>query len=618
MLAAYEIKSKVRNVRWLLGLLWAVIFSSLTACETLNTYLSSDDRSAALLIPNLVDEECRIEKVTEEPVIAAHSIDSQYQIYCGRWENASGSIFKVSATDNQDLAQWLSTGPWSDWLNKKAFCDKNSEQTVLGNYPALVLNCRLRNGGWPYLAMIIDVDNTIYLTDGIPAVEPVLEDGVGILSGVKPYVPVSSTGGGEKPKRTAKFFREKDLYGANDIHSYYRLMQAGQFYNGIKDFKTAAERYRQALALQERIVTEEATRIDPMMHLALEISNQGRFEEAELLFDRVETLLKNVSDENQEARYLSYKALHAANKRDFNQALEFAHRANQMRRDLVKQARERQLQIAGVSVAKSSETTPTSILGKSEEPNPFDMVQSLYIEGAMLEKLGRVDEAEEHLREAKALWQRAYEIPPTWEPELVGLTARIAKAKGAHEEQSQLLTKAVSLWENVAPGERPSVINYLKLGDAYRQQGQLEQALSAFRNAIELAKQRNGSLSFDQLAPFFKTALQTADALPDRKTQIYAEMFEAGQLIRSERTTETIAKAVARFSTAEGSAGEVMRDYQEAQDQRHFLYQDYEIALAKPETPEQVGKIAALKDKLAVNKRRLNELGIQVQAAMPR
>ncbi|MGR9054020.1 MAG: hypothetical protein ACU84J_15360, partial [Gammaproteobacteria bacterium] len=463
--------------------------------------------------------------------------------------------------------------------------------------------------------MITNVNGSIYLADGIPSIESVFEDGIGILSGVKPFVPGSSSKDGTKAKRVARFSRAKDIYAAEDIRSYYQMMHAGQFYNSIKYFKTAAKRYRQALALQDRMITDETTRIEPMMHLALEISNQGRFEEADLLFEQVNKLLQKAFDSNQEARYISYKALHEANQRHFHKALELAHQATEMRKELSKKARQAGLQPAS---GHSDQASTNSILGKQEAPNPYDIVQSLYIEGFMLEKLGRLEDAEDHLRVAEALWHRAYEIPLSWEPELVGLTARIAKAKGAEDEQSELLSNAVSLWENIAPGERPSIINYLKLGGAYKEQGKLDLAMTAFRKAIELVKQRSGSLNFDQLLPFFKTALQLADLHPDQRSQIYAEMFEAGQLIRSERTTETISKAVARFSVAEGAAGEAMRDFQEAQDLRHFLYQEYEIALAQPETSEQAAKIKTLEEKLTAVKQRIIELGIQVQAALPR
>ena len=593
----------------------------LAGCDSLTRSLGkgSDNLNEVLIYPNLVDEKCRIQSVSKESGKVDETVDRHYEIYCGRWEHASGSIFKVSDDSSEKTIQsWVKTGWWSKWLSHHAYCDQSNSNNILLDQPALILTCRLRNGGWPYLALITKVEGSFYLADGIPAIEQVLEQGIGVFSGLRQSSSESTNIVTSKYQRISQF-SSKDIYSAGHIRSYYRLMKSGQFYNTVKDFKTAADRYREALALQDRALgTDNFAKIDSMMHLALEISNQGRFSEAELLFKRVEKFIENTFDRNQEARFLSYRALHAGNKRNFSEAFEFAHQVTEMRRELTQMNSAARSQLPGRSGSQEQQIKNPLILGKNEAPNPLDMVQSLYIEASMLLRLDRLDEAEKSLGKAKTLLQSADIIPPSWEPELMGLKARIAKARGAQKEQSTLLSNAVSIWEKIAPGERPSVINSLKLGLAYKEDAQLSEAMTAFRQAIQLVKKRSGSLSFDQLMPYFRTGLELAETRPNEKAQLYAELFEAGQLIRSERTTETISRAVARFSATEGAVGEVMRDFQEAQDQRYFLHREYEITSAQPASSEQATKLEQLKLKITAIKQRLNELGIQVQAALPR
>lgn len=622
MIEGVRVKLIVRNSSFMFLSVLISLLVVLVGCDSLTRPLGKKTNkiNEVLIYPNLVDEKCRIQKSSKEQLITENTITGHYEIYCGRWEHASGSIFKLKDdnSEKQTLEAWVKKGWWSEWLSKHAYCDQRSRNNILVDQPVLILTCRLRNGGWPYLALITRVEGSIYLADGIPAIEPVLEEGIGVFSGVK------KPSSGLKDSIASKYqrftnFSQEDLYSAGTIRSYYRLMNAGQFYNSVKDFKTAANRYREALALQDRVLgTDSFAKMDSMMHLALELSNQGRFIEAELLFNRVGKVVSNAFDRNQEARFLSYRALHAANKRNFNEAYELANRVTVMRKELTQMSLIGGSQLPGQSGVQQPRMKNTIILGKNEAPNPLDLVQSLYIEASMLVRLNRVDEAEERLRNAVALLQSADVIPPSWEPELMGLTARIAKAKGAEKEQSKSLSNAVSIWEQIAPGERPSVINYLRLGTAYKEEGQLDEAISAYRQAIQLVKSRSGSLSFDQLMPFFRTGLELADARPNEREQLYAELFEAGQLIRSERTTETIARAVARFSAVEGATGEVMRDFQEAQDHRYFLYREYEIASAQPATTENDAKQETLKKKISEINRRLNQLGIQVQAALPR
>lgn len=622
MIEGYRFKLKTGKQSIIFRIVLVSLIVFLVGCESLTRSASFDSEkfNEVLVYPNLVGEKCRIQRITVEQQIADESIESQHEIYCGRWEHASGSIFKLhdGVIEKQNLETWTNKGWWSEWLSKHAYCDQSSMNSILDGHPVLILSCKLRNGGWPYLALITEVNGSIYLGDGIPAIETVLQEGIGVFSGVNAPTLATKDNGASKYQRFTNIPQD-EIYSADDIRSYYRLMRSGQFYNSVKDFKTAADRYRGALALQDRALGADSfAKIDSMMHLALEISNQGRFSEADLLFKRVEKLVGNTFDRNQEARLLSYRALNAANKRNFNEAFELAHQATVMRIELTKISVVGKSQLSGQNNDQQSPTTHHVILGKNEAPNPLDIVQSLYVEASMLERLNRLNEAEGTLRKAKTLLQSADVIPPSWAPELMGLTARIAKSKGAQKEQSKLLSDTVSLWEQIAPGERPSVINYLKLGRAYKEEGLLNEAMSAFRHGIQLVKRRSGSLSFDQLMPFFRTGIELANVRPIERSQIYAELFEAGQLIRSERTTETIARAVARFSAAEGSAGEVMRDFQESQDQRYFLQREYEITSAQPATSKRATKLKTLKEKLTKTNQQINELGLQVQAALPR
>ena len=125
---------------------------------------------------------------------------------------------------------------------------------ILDDVDVLILPCKLRNGDWPYLALVAKVDGSIYLADGIPAILPVLEDGIGFVSG---RIDRQSTGVGQSHsaalQRVKNTLKGSVIYGAGEIRTYYRLMAAGQFYNSIKDFTTAAHRYREAVALHERV-----------------------------------------------------------------------------------------------------------------------------------------------------------------------------------------------------------------------------------------------------------------------------------------------------------------------------------------------------------------------------
>src|SRR5258708_20303706 len=74
------------------------------------------------------------------------------------------------------------------------------------------------------------------------------------------------------------------------------------------------------------------------MELALQVSNQGRFDEADGLFRRAAPIIQALTSVDAPARLNSYLALDAANQRDFAKALAFARQATADRRAEVEAA----------------------------------------------------------------------------------------------------------------------------------------------------------------------------------------------------------------------------------------------------------------------------------------
>jgi CHAT domain-containing protein len=593
----------------ILGL--GIVFS-ISGCQTLPVF---SDKPEVYVMESLANEECRYRQSFADEYKQFGS--SQFEIYCGKWEHPSGHVFKVPISNHDvSLKQWASSGEWRKWLDSQMICEPGSNTTMIEGFKVHILSCKLRNGNWPYMAGVVLAGDAIYLTDGVPTIMPVVEATIGQLSGefVRPTEMTADTR--SKALKRLRSFIKGPIYGSRELMEYYRLMSAGQFYNSIKDYTTSALRYQKALQLHEQVLGKgDQGLVDPLMHLALEVSNQGNFAQAENQFERARILAQQSPDRSDLARYLSYRALHAANRRKFKEALDLAQQATIIRKNLLKhyqQPSDRDINL------DSRQRVDFAVFSQVETPTVVDIVQSLYIEASMLVRLGKPVEAEKVLREAVDILKRAREAPPSWIPEFEGLIAHLAKAKGAENERSEHLKTATTLWESFAPGERPSAINFLELGNALQVQGRSDEALEAFRHAVQLVKVRNGSLSYEQLLPYFTTVLELAEQRPDEKQQLHAEIFTAGQLIRSKLTTQNIAMAVARLAADKEGAGKVIREYQDAQDERFLLQQAYDAEMAKLAGDQQTEMLESIETKLTDVNTRLKSLTRQVQAAFPR
>jgi hypothetical protein len=97
-------------------------------------------------------------------------------------------------------------------------------------------------------------DEATYLVDGIPAARGIAEKAIGIISGR--FEKTADVCRGEPTRWILEAMRSDKPYGATDLATYYRLMTLGQYYNGVKDFAAAENRYREALTFHRTIVGE--------------------------------------------------------------------------------------------------------------------------------------------------------------------------------------------------------------------------------------------------------------------------------------------------------------------------------------------------------------------------
>ena len=82
-------------------------------------------------------------------------------------------------------------------------------------------------------------------------------------------------------------------------------MAAGTRANLAQSFAAAAQAFRAALALQRKVLGHnDPNTVTPLTHLALQVSNQGGYPEADGLFSEAERLAPRAADPTAQARFL--------------------------------------------------------------------------------------------------------------------------------------------------------------------------------------------------------------------------------------------------------------------------------------------------------------------------
>lgn len=597
--------------------LLAAVTLFVSGCETTQTTASAEKVNQFSVGTNLVGEECSSQSTKALPSTAKSA--KQYQVYCGRWEHPSGRVFVVSNVDTT-LDQWLSESWWRAELVKQMHCQKKEKSTILSDSPAVLIDCDLLSGGWPYTALVSQIDGRTYLADGIPASLPAIENTIAIISGRKSADEELAEGGRSEAIRQIEARLRGRLYGTGDLDTYYQLMTLGQYYNSVKDFQTAEKHYRESLAIQEQqLGTGNTATADPMMHVALELSNQERFAEAEVLFTRVERLLQGTLDRTDYARYISYRAYHAANQQKYEQALGLAREATEIRATQISPLQGAGLNVAGAgSTISGPGSADEDVLAmRAATASEIDMVQSLYLEAAMLARLGRVQEGDQIMQASRSILYSAEEAPPNWEPQLLGLDGRIAQTQGNTPKAEQVLFSATTLWEQRSPGERPTAISYFHLGNIHRLAGRSGDALAAFRRGVSIVKERGNNVRMSQITPYLDLVLEEAHKNPERRAALHREIFNAVQLVRSNATSHNIALATARLAEDENKIGEAIRKLQAAEDERVFLERAYDAELARFSEEGHKERLEQAHQRVLAVNQKIQALSAEVQAASP-
>lgn len=598
------------------------LLSALAAgCSAMPRALKSQGPGASLAIgPNTIGEQCRA--VASSPEEDAPKGVSEYKVFCGKWEEPSGRIF-ISGED-KDAAALIGQGWWRERLERFVNFRTPSPTRILDGVDAISLDCELRVGGWPYHALAASIAGKTYLVESIPAAYPAAELAVGMLSGRS-----APKGEGGAETRVSEEIKRLEAtlggtsYSVGDLESYHNLLRLAQYYNFQGNHAEAESRYVRALQLQQKALPGahgEQAFLD--MHIALELSNQGRFEAADAMFQRADNLVAYSLEPTDEARLIGYRAIHLANQRRDKEALDMARKATEMRRELAKQYGGDLAMGLGQSTGGAMPSAiegggpgARSLLSARGATAVGDAAQSLYLESAMLVELGRLDEARKALGETLEILDREPRAPRRWAPQAWMLQARIAEERGDWTRAEELLLSCIDAQRGLYVESRGEGLARIALGRVYAAQGRTEAAMEEFREGLGIVGKAGGAVGLDEAAPFFRVSLAEAEQKPEERQKILSEMFAVGQSLRGATVAQTMAMTMARLASGEHEVGSLIRELQDARYERDALRERLTLAQSDPHTLG--AEETDLEGRWAAMKTKIEDLERQVQAAAP-
>ena len=569
---------------------------------------------------NAVGETC-----TEQP-LGGRSAD----IYCGNWQQPSGRVRPAGAPSEADLGALATGGPWRAGIDARFICGPPAPTTILGGDPAVLMQCTRRSGGWPQVAMVASAGGEAWLADGVLPAAPVLERAIGVLSGqlrADAAPPISGTAALLADRLAARSF------GSNDIGTWFDLMAQGSLANQAGNPASAEHAYRAALAIQQKAFGKNDPRTaETLARLALQLSNQGRFAEADALFAEADRLAPRSDGSIGPALLLHYKALNALYQDKTDEALPLLAQAEAQYAALLppEVLRARPAPVSTISpFAATSNARLAPLLGNADlvtDPTEQRALRGLIevrrYRAVALRSLGRIDESDAALRSALDLQRATGQARGIEYARLARNSALTASSRGALSQALNELAASEAVFGVALPGSRALAETYLLQAGELSRAGRAPAALTICRSAVQgLILLRTG-VRPELLAPCLDVYAAEAGRHAGNAQAALAEMFVASQLVQGSITTQQISRATVRLqeNARDPKVGEAIRRYDDAGERLAALNRQRDN-LAQDQRPGGAAAPAAdtadLDKRIADAQAALADAEAAVQAASP-
>ena len=300
-----------------------------------------------------------------------------------------------------------------------------------------------------------------------------------------------------------------------------------------QDFAGAEIAYRGALEIETRSFGPDAPALgETLLDLALEVSNQSRFDESGALFRRAEPIIDATSNSGLRARLALYRAMDAANQRDYDTAMKYARDAAIAHQDEVNKVR------SGAADANGNlPVVPAAMAG--------ELARSLRLEAEMALRQGDYAEAQAFAEQSLYILADQPNLPLSWRPQMIALMGDINSGQARTVEAEKDYVLALATAKKLFGDNGPDTIAIqFKIGRFYAGEQLYSPALVAYRAAFAALDQNpaaSEAVTPDQIIPFLEAA---SAGTPDAATE--AAMFAASQRVGTGVEGQTIARVAAR------------------------------------------------------------------------
>lgn len=518
---------------------------------------------------------CQAVRDYDDPVVQAAGRRA-WNIRCRGWEGSLGRLYA--------LPQAAAASAWEPALAARAACSTAKSETVAGLGSVNRRACRSAAGQAPYLAYASTKRGQVYAAEGAAQIADVLETGLKVVSGAAKPPAMSQVQTSAASAEIAADFggatgglARSQAAAATDPA---RLRARAYVQNNEWRFEQAETDFQALVADAEARRAPPAEMGDALLNLALNVSNNGRFAEADRLFRDADAQVTASGDPLLAARARTYRALHLRNAGRFADAVTAAQAALRASEEV---RATRGLTTTGPTVTQGSDglaiggdlasalnnrSGGRDVMGGASVSTTDRLAvqdaQALEVMGSSLAAQGDAAGAREALARADRLLTAAEANGAL----NVWLRARIEADLAEIDMDAGQPAQAMGKYDNAIrtirlrhAGTAAEGGLLLGLGRAQVGAGQEDAALESYARAFELFQAQRGALgaSADDAAPYFDLLIKRIATDPTRADDYKARFFNAASSVVSNATAQTVSKLAARVASGDSAVTGLVR-----------------------------------------------------------
>jgi len=475
---------------------------------------------------------------------------------------------------------------WSAALKARAECAE--PEAAPAGIPATLATCKIGGQGEaPYIVYVSEKAGVLTVVEGLAPLSDVIETGLKVALGAAPPKATEVQASAAQAEIAADFPNMMGLAAAEAAAAAdpERLRTRGYVQNNEWRFDEAETAFRALVTEGEARNAPASQRADALLNLAMNISNNGRFEEAEAFFAEAEGMIAP-DDMLTRARSLNYRALHERNRGRFEAAIAAAQQALALRANGA-QSTVRAASAGGATgvgggklviepaVARKL-NTPSAAQSQIEaskvtlaEQLAIQDAQAWHVIGTSQASLGDTAAARASLERARDILVRSAALGrlTAWlqarvEADIAGLDLEEGRTAQAASRYGQ----ALSVLRTRHAGSSAEGALLLDLGRAQAAGGHDADALATYARAMTIFRAQRGGLggSADAAQPYFDLLLKRAAEDPAKAGEYGALFFDAAETVVSSATAETVNRLAARVAAGDGQLAGLSRAYEDS------------------------------------------------------